>query len=272
MAELIELQDDSTQQELPTDEVIQDPQDNLEEHQQTEEVIPEKYRGKSLDEIIKMHQEAEKLIGRQAQEVGETRKLADELIKQQLERGGKPTQDQTATQEIDFFDDPKKAVNQVVESNPILKQMQEQLIRQQQLEALARVEKSHPDFIAIDQNPEFKEWVSSSIVRKKLYEAASNFDADSAIELLDTYKALRNVSPQKAIATDDGIKQVNEQQRQQAIRAAGVQTGGTGESTKPTYRYADIMKLMMYDREKYNAMEPEIRLAYAEGRVKGRPS
>ena len=37
--------------------------------------LPEKYRDKSLDEIVKMHQEAEKLIGKQAQEVGEVRKL-----------------------------------------------------------------------------------------------------------------------------------------------------------------------------------------------------
>ena len=46
--------------------------------------IPEKYRGKSLEDIVRMHQEAEKLIGKQAQEVGEVRKLADELIKQNL--------------------------------------------------------------------------------------------------------------------------------------------------------------------------------------------
>ena len=37
--------------------------------------LPEKYREKSLDEIVRMHQEAEKLIGKQAQEVGEVRKL-----------------------------------------------------------------------------------------------------------------------------------------------------------------------------------------------------
>jgi hypothetical protein len=46
--------------------------------------LPEKYRDKSLDDIVRMHQEAEKLIGKQAQEVGEVRKLADELIKQNL--------------------------------------------------------------------------------------------------------------------------------------------------------------------------------------------
>ena len=33
--------------------------------------IPDKYSGKSLEDIVNMHQEAEKLIGRQAQEVGE---------------------------------------------------------------------------------------------------------------------------------------------------------------------------------------------------------
>jgi hypothetical protein len=42
--------------------------------------LPDRYRNKSLEDIVKMHQEAEKVIGRQAQEVGEVRKLADELI------------------------------------------------------------------------------------------------------------------------------------------------------------------------------------------------
>jgi len=42
--------------------------------------IPDKYKGKNLQDIVKMHQEAEKLIGRQAQEVGEVRRLADELL------------------------------------------------------------------------------------------------------------------------------------------------------------------------------------------------
>jgi hypothetical protein len=49
-----------------------------------EEELPEKYRGKSALEIAKMHQEAEKLIGRQASEVHEVRSLADQLLKQQL--------------------------------------------------------------------------------------------------------------------------------------------------------------------------------------------
>lgn len=272
MADLIELQDEA----LPNEEVINNVEENPEgnsQETQEEVVIPSKYQGKSLEEIVKMHQEAEKLIGRQAQEVGEVRKLADELIKQQLEARVKPKDaEQPVAQEIDFFDDPKQAVNQAVENNPVLKQMQEQLIRQKQAEALAMIEKKHPDFVDVAKSEEFNEWIQGSKVRKQLYEAANNYDADAALELLDTYKSLQGIKAQTVQAVDEGVKQVSQQQRQQAMKAAGVQTGGTGESTKPTYRYADIMKMMMYDREQYNARADEFLQAYQEGRIKGRPN
>ena len=273
MAELIELQNEELSNEDVTNSVDENPEGNSQDTQEEEVVIPSKYQGKSLEEIVKMHQEAEKLIGRQAQEVGEVRKLADELIKQQLEARVKPKDtEQPVAQEIDFFDDPAKAVNQAVENNPVLKQMQQQLVVQKQQEALAKIEKSHPDFVSVAQSEEFNEWIQASKVRKQLYEAANNYDADSALELLDTYKSLKGIKAQTVQAADEGVKQVGQQQRQQAMKAAGVQTGGTGESTKPTYRYADIMKLMMYDREQYNQRADEFLQAYQEGRIKGRPN
>ena len=273
MADLIELQDEALPNEDETTSVNETPPEDNSQDTQEEVAIPSKYQGKTLEEIVKMHQEAEKLIGRQAQEVGEVRKLADELIKQQLEARVKPKEaEQPVAQEIDFFDDPKQAVNQVVENNPVLKQMQEQLIRQKQLEALAVIEKKHPDFVDVAKSEEFNEWIQGSKVRKQLYEAANNYDADAALELLDTYKSLKGIKAQTVQAVDEGVKQVGQQQRQQAMKAAGVQTGGTGESTKPTYRYADIMKMMMYDREQYNARADEFLQAYQEGRIKGRPN
>jgi len=272
MAEFIELQDEELSNQDVTNSIDENPQDNSQGTQEEVE-IPSKYQGKSLEEIVKMHQEAEKLIGRQAQEVGEVRKLADELIKQQLESRVKPSEEfKPVAQEIDFFDDPAKAVNQAVENNPVLKQMQEQLVRQKQLEALATIEKKHPDFVDVAKSAEFNEWIQASKVRKQLYEAANNYDSDAALELLDTYKSLKGIKEQTIQSADEGVKQVGDQQRRQAIRAAGVQTGGTGESTKPTYRYADIMKLMMYDREQYNARADEFLQAYQEGRIKGRPN
>ena len=47
---------------------------------ESEDTIPEKYQGKSTAEIVRMHQEAEKLLGKQSGEVGELRSVVDSYI------------------------------------------------------------------------------------------------------------------------------------------------------------------------------------------------
>ena len=69
------------------------------------------------------------------------------------------------------------------------------------------------------------------------------------------------------------VKQNTETQQQQkatekTLKAASVDTGGTGESSKRVYRRADLIRLRMTDPDRYNALESEIMAAYAEGRVK----
>ena len=82
------------------------------------EELPEKYKGKSALEIAKMHQEAEKLIGRQANEVHEVRSLADQLLKQQLDSNKLAAAPIEESLEEDFFADPASAVNRQVEKHP----------------------------------------------------------------------------------------------------------------------------------------------------------
>jgi hypothetical protein len=106
-------------------------------------VVPEKYQGKTLADIVKMHQEAEKLIGKQAQEVGEVRKLADELLKQQLSQTKQEPIEEDP--EVDFFVDPKQAVKKAVDSHPDVlaaKKAVEELNRSKSVEGL---HKRHPD-------------------------------------------------------------------------------------------------------------------------------
>lgn len=242
---------------------------NSEQEVRQEPEIPEKYKGKSLDEIVRMHQEAEKLIGRQAQEVGEVRKLADNLIKQQLEQ--KHDTQPVKAQEIDWFEDPAKAVNQALENNPILRQVQEQQAQQAQAVALQTIEKAHPDFISVAQSDDFAQWVQGSKVRMQLFAQANNYDVDSALELLETYKSLRNIKQQKAETTkaaDESLKKVEEESRGKALKAASVQQGGTGESSKPIYRRADLIRLRMQDPARYESMADDILSAYSEGRVR----
>lgn len=276
-ANFIELQEEqSTDFVDPTKQEEQDPNVNEAPAEQAvtapepKDEIPEKYKGKSLDEIVRMHQEAEKLIGRQAQEVGEVRKLADSLLKQQLE-SKHDTQQPSTAQEIDWFEDPQKAVNQALENNPLLKQLAEQQALQAQQATLQKVEKAHPDYLSIAQSEDFVNWVKESKIRMGLMAQAENYDADAALELLGTYKTLKGIKAQQqqtSQAADESLKKADEANRSKALKTASVQQGGTGESTKPIYRRADLIRLRMQDPQRYESMADDILAAYNEGRVR----
>ena len=222
--------------------------------------LPEKYRDKSLDDIVRMHQEAEKLIGKQAQEVGEVRKLADELIKQNL--GSRQQQTRQEEPEVDFFENPQKAVQRTVDNHPDIlaaRQVTQEMKRSQIQQRLAQ---EHPDFGEIAKDQDFANWVKSSPVRIKIFEQAdSGYDYDSANELLSTYKQLRGVKNKQ-------VSDAGEASRKQTLKAVGVDTGGSGESSKKVYRRADLIRLKMQDPNRYEALSDEIMIAYQEGRVR----
>ena len=143
----------------------------IEEDHVVEDTIPEKYKGKSAQEIIKMHQEAEKLIGKQAQEVGEVRKLADELLKQSLS-SNKPTTPTEVEPEIDFFEDPQKAIRKSIDSHPDVLAARQSAQEFKKMQIQQKLNQDHPDFGNIVQDPEFAEWVKQSPVRTQLYAKA----------------------------------------------------------------------------------------------------
>jgi hypothetical protein len=222
--------------------------------------IPDKYRGKELSDIIKMHQEAEKLIGKQAQEVGEVRKLADELIKQNLAGKSQPIKEEEP--EVDFFENPQAAVRKTVDNHPDVLAARQAGQEFKKMQIQQKLAAEHPDFGQIVQDPDFANWVKSSPIRIGLYaKADGEFDYDSANELLSTYKQLKGV---KAKQTNEA----GETQRKSNLKAATVDVGGSGESGKRVYRRADLIRLKMTDPNRYDALSDEIMQAYQEGRVK----
>jgi hypothetical protein len=222
--------------------------------------LPEKYRDKSLDDIVRMHQEAEKLIGKQAQEVGEVRKLADELIKQNL--GSRQQQTRQEEPEVDFFENPQKAVQRTVDNHPDILAARQATLEMKRSQIQQKLAQQHPDFGDIAKDQDFANWVKSSPVRIKLFEQAdAGYDFDSANELLSTYKQLRTVKSRQV--SDEG-----EVTRKQNLKAVGVDVGGSGESTKKIYRRQDLIQLQLKDPERYIALGDEIMQAYAEKRVR----
>lgn len=222
--------------------------------------LPDKYRDKSLEDIVRMHQEAEKLIGKQAQEVGEVRKLADELIKQNLSSNKQPIEQ--SEPEVDFFENPKEAIRKTVDSHPDVVAGRQAALDFKKMQIQQKLAQDHPDFGQIAQDTDFQNWVKSSPIRLGLYARADGeFDYDSANELLSTYKQLKGI---KAKQTSDA----GETQRKTNLKAAAVDVGGTGESSKRVYRRADLIRLKMTDPNRYEALSEEIMQAYSEGRVK----
>jgi hypothetical protein len=232
------------------------------EQEQPEDDIPEKYQGKDIKDVVRMHQEAERLLGRQSSEVGELRKIVDDFVKTQLATQ-QQAHDSTEVEEIDFYVDPQKAVDYAISNHPKIKEAETITLQMKQREALSKLQAAHPDFAKIVQDHNFLDWVQKSKVRVELLRRAdSSYDFDSADELLTTWKERQNVVKEAA--------ETENKSRKETIKKAS--TGNTkGSSEAPSrkvYRRADIIKLMQTDPDRYMSLAEDIRNAYAEGRVR----
>lgn len=225
----------------------------------TEYELPEKYRGKSIQEVVGMHQQAEKLIGSQGSEVGELRKVVDGYIHNQSQ-----PQNQTPEPEsLDFFEDPAKAVSHAIETHPDVVNAKQQAQVMKRTSSLNQLQQKHPDMQQVLQAPAFTEWVQGSPVRMELYQRADQgYDFDAADELVSNFKERTSVARQAV--------QNETHARQAAVKQAstGSVSGSGNSGSKRIYRRADIIKLMKTDPDRYEALNPEIMLAYQEGRVK----
>lgn len=269
MAQFIDKSPEELQKDKefgPIEEEIVEEQEAPEEPTQAatddeEDDIPEKYKGKDVKDIVRMHQEAEKLLGRQSSEVGELRKIVDDFVKSQSQQATSPQKEDD--EDFDFFTDPDRAIAKAIENHPKLKEAEQVSMAMKQQQILSKLQSSHPDFLDIIQSEGFQEWVSKSKVRTELYQRADQrFDYDSADELLTSWKERQNMVSETS--------KVHEADRKRQLKAASTgSASGSGEApSRKIYRRADIIKLMQSDPKRYQQLQPEIMAAYAEGRVR----
>jgi hypothetical protein len=262
MAKFIDQRDDEvTDEEVVEFEDSEEQPSEPEEIQEAEDEIPEKYKGKNLKDIVRMHQEAEKLLGRQSQEVGELRKTFDDYIKTQLIE--KEQAHASPAEEVDFFDDPQKAVDAAIAKHPKIKEAETLAQQLKMQEAMAKLKTSHPDFEQVVQNQEFLSWVSGSTFRTEMLRKADReYNFEAANELLSSWKERQSIVSQTKTSEDT--------LRKESVKKAstGNIKGSAEAPSRKVYRRADIIKLMQTDPDRYMSLAEEIRTAYAEGRVR----
>jgi hypothetical protein len=221
--------------------------------------IPNKFQNKSIEDVAKSYSELEKSFGRQAQELGDARKLADQLVQRELDSETKQAPQEAENVEFDY-DNPLESISKLVDQK--LKPVRDKLTKADAVTAEQQLKSKHPDYIDVVNTNEFNEWVNSSNVRMDLYARANNnLDLDAADELLNNFKAL---SP-KAEDTSKGEKQQKVQER---VADMSTESGSSGQTSTKIFKRNEIINLRTHNPAKYWEMAEEIRQAYADGRVR----
>ena len=246
-----------------TQEVTQEVQ--TKETSQSESEIPAKYAGKSMAEVIKMQQEAESLMSRQADELGQQRKLMQSLIDAQNKATETIPPEEPVAQEDNFFDDPVNAVNKAIENHPDVIKAREERMGNVQKHNLDSLDKAYPDWQETVKDSGFQKFIGDSTTRTEMFRKADNeYRSDLAIELFDWYSQTKmSGATQEAVAKEKSNIEKAMKQTSSETRSSGDSVGG-----KKVYRRADLINLQVTDPNRYASLSEEIQEAYAEGRVK----
>jgi len=220
--------------------------------------VLDRFKGKSKQEISKSYEDLEKLHGRQAQELGDLRKLAREWLELETKKTSKQKKELT---DEDFVENPRKAIEDLLDERlaPVLKNL-EGVDKQLKL---SDFESRHPDYRDVATSQDFHDYVNSSAYRKRLYEKADAMDFDAADELFSMFKEQKKAIEEKT--------QKREVEKEKELRKVASEKGSTSApGKKKMYKSADLIRMRMRDPDKYwnPAFQAEIMEAYRDGRVK----
>jgi len=232
----------------------------------SEPEVPARLKGKSLSQVYEEFAGLEKDRSRLANEVGETRALLRQAIEMTLKQPGadQGKDDEPDVTDEDFTTDTRSAVDKLIDKK--LKPIKEAVVTAEQKAVMLEFDKRHPGYIDEVKSPAFQDWVRSSPFRTRLFKAAADFDVEAAEDLFAAWEERKAAAPA-------GDEEDPAEKKREAIRRNKTETGGSGKgaggkSSKKIYKSSELMRLYNTDRERYNAMMPEIRQAFAEGRVR----
>ncbi len=226
--------------------------------------LPEKFRDKTVAEVVESYTNLEKEFGRKSNEVGELRKLTDEILRQQaapahVEPG---YINESEVDEYDIFDNPQKVVDRAIDNNPRLRALEEKMLADSQRSSHDELIAAHSDADEVVASDEFLGWLQESPSRTKSFqEAHTGHDVSSATDLLTLFKATSG----KAAEDARGVRDAN---AAQGLRNASVEKGRPSTTGKPIYQRTELIRLKVEQPRKYAEMRDDIRDAYQDGRVK----
>lgn len=268
----------SNDQQTPAPEKELEPNADFAPEQQSQEAapaeaeVPEKFKGKSLTEIVASYQNLESELGRARNEMGQVRRLADELLGIRVAAHAsvpaKPVERKKLTPE-DLLNNPEDSILSAVTAT-VEEREKALLERQARLEAefaMQRFERKHPDYQTTMADQKFTDWVQKSNLRLSLAQAATQGNVAAADELFTLYGEMSMAQP----AEPEAPSPTAQARKASLTRPGGGSAAGgkpSGGSSQKVWNRAELMKMRIENPDEFDRLQPEILKAYAEKRVK----
>ena len=253
---------DTRQSELDTE--LQELDTSIE----TPSEIPEKYKGKSVEDVIKMHEEAERKASRIANELGQLRQTALQP------RQEKKEPEKKEVKVDDLLENPEEAVNTLVNQNPVVSRINNTVDELERDIKRRAFETTNPEYQKDLQDEKFIEWIGTNPLRRALAEAADKYDYQAATALWDMWNERKQI-----LSEAEATKAKAKADKKKADLKAGTLESGNGTPTESTKIYSrqEIRSLkekaLLGDRKAQAIVsdpkwQSEVMNAYREGRAK----
>ena len=239
--------------------------------------LPEKYAGKTFEDVVALHQNLEKEYGRQGNEIGTYRELVSSLASSKrvddLSEEG-PTESKPVEVTTDnLWDNPTEAISSVVKEVLAreLEPLRANQVQSEILTAHQQLLSEFPDAETIGNDPGFVEFVEKSPYRlQDAQNWVEKHDVDSARRLLTDYKQYSSVTSTKLPEAEE-VGTPATQTPVQKARSASTEAGRGGSASnsgRQTIHREQVLKLIASNPEKYRSksFQDELRKAIDEGR------
>lgn len=197
---------DDLDQEI--DEARQDHQDRKDN---PDSAVPDRFRGKSAEEIAQSYVELERRFSQQGNDLGTLRKTVDEFMALQL-REAEAQQGQPEPEIVsldDIYENPDEAMSRVVkregrETNKRVEELEQELNALRQERNMSALNDRYEGWRDEVETPEFRDWLQSKQYRVRLAMAADQLgDMDAATELLEMYYDSKGAAASNSRAIDE---------------------------------------------------------------------
>lgn len=242
-----------------------------------EDQVPQRLRGdKTFKSAVAKYRELESELGRKNNEVGQLRYVVDEMLRaKQLQDGATVTVKPTPVTTDALLTNPEEAITAVAKraSADAVGAQSDRLAKLEFEAARREFVSEFPTYETTMSDPTFIDWVKKSPLRTRLAQASVNGSFEAAKELFSLHAEVTAGSSAEAKAAADAAKAAAASASLTRPGSGGASSGAKkgappSASSKDIFSKAELRKLYMNDRDKYNSMGSEIQKAYAEGRVR----